>query len=528
MQPNWHPFAKESDFPETPNTPRLMRRINGKQILVLKTPNGYQACANQCPHEGYPLSEGCVDGEGVLTCQWHNWKFDLKTGENKYGGDELRIYPVKVENGEVWVNLADAPIEERVLRSKAHLQDAFSKNRYDQMSRELARLQALDVTDIQIAQWCIDWSWEHFEYGLTHAYAGLWDWITTAKNFSDAESKLICITEAIAHVADDILYRPKYPFETTALVFDEARFLEAIEQEDEAKAIALTRGAITENVNLDKLEALYSKAALSHYIGFGHGLIYVYKMFEMLRALTPDARTPILLNLTRYLIYAQREDLIPEFSQYATNLKNWGSGDNTLPQLNAWTDSSINKLMTQVLACSQQNPDDIHKQLLLVNAHHLLHFNTDCELASSVPVSKSASWLNVTHGLTFANAVGQQCRKFPELWPNGLLQMACFAGRNKAFVQPEPEHLNHLDHSTPVEAAIGTLMEKMLDHGLNAYIQSVHKLKVLMAGKAEIERLNPQEGKLILAAITRYINSPIKSKHTKRTAHQSLIRVNAE
>ena len=49
------------------------------------------ACNNRCPHEGYPLVEGALDAEScILTCHWHNWKFDLRTGANHYGGDNLR------------------------------------------------------------------------------------------------------------------------------------------------------------------------------------------------------------------------------------------------------------------------------------------------------------------------------------------------------------------------------------------------------------------------------------------------------
>jgi nitrite reductase/ring-hydroxylating ferredoxin subunit len=33
-------------------------RHDGRQILVLQTERGLYACANRCPHEGYPLSEG--------------------------------------------------------------------------------------------------------------------------------------------------------------------------------------------------------------------------------------------------------------------------------------------------------------------------------------------------------------------------------------------------------------------------------------------------------------------------------------
>lgn len=528
MEPNWHFFALEDAFPKTTNTPRLMRRLDGKQILVFKTSNGYHACANQCPHEGYPLSEGCADSEGVLTCQWHNWKFNLKTGANQYGGDELRIYPLRVEAGEIWVNLADAPVNTRIARSKSHLKNAFDDNRYDQISRELARLQALGVSDIPIAQWCIEWSWAHFEYGLTHAYAGLWDWINMSKQRSDIESKLICITEALAHVAEDVLYRPTYPFDTTALVFDENRFLEAIEQEDEAKAIALIRGAVAEHIRLDKLECLFSQAALSHYMGYGHALIYVAKMFEMLHALDNDMQLPLLLNLTRYLIYAQREDLIPEFSHYEKSLKKWGTGTTDLPDFSEWTDLGINKLLAEVTNCSHQPAHNIYKRLLLVNVHHLLHFDYQCEVATTVPVSKNASWLNVTHGLTFANAVRQQCVKYPDLWPQGLLQMACFAGRNQKFIRPDSAHLNSVDYSRSAEDALEALANKVLDHGLSDPIQSVHKLKTLMAGQAEMAHLNDSESKLVLAAITRYINSPLRGKHTKRTAYQSLIRVKAE
>ena len=60
---------------------KLVVRRQGRQILLMKTPRGLYACANRCPHEGYPLSEGVLTDGCVLTCNWHNWKFDLATGE---------------------------------------------------------------------------------------------------------------------------------------------------------------------------------------------------------------------------------------------------------------------------------------------------------------------------------------------------------------------------------------------------------------------------------------------------------------
>lgn len=72
-------------------------RHEGRQVLVLRTPNGVFACANRCPHEGYPLSEGVLTEGHVLTCNWHNWKFDVASGATLVGGDQLRRYPVRLK-----------------------------------------------------------------------------------------------------------------------------------------------------------------------------------------------------------------------------------------------------------------------------------------------------------------------------------------------------------------------------------------------------------------------------------------------
>jgi nitrite reductase/ring-hydroxylating ferredoxin subunit len=61
----------------------LAVKIDGRQIALFQGAGGsVRACNNRCPHEGYPLCEGHVDEGGVLTCRWHNWKFDLRTGAN--------------------------------------------------------------------------------------------------------------------------------------------------------------------------------------------------------------------------------------------------------------------------------------------------------------------------------------------------------------------------------------------------------------------------------------------------------------
>lgn len=49
-------------------------------ILLVHLRSGeIRAFAGACPHAGFPLADGDVDG-GVLTCSAHSWEFDLDTG----------------------------------------------------------------------------------------------------------------------------------------------------------------------------------------------------------------------------------------------------------------------------------------------------------------------------------------------------------------------------------------------------------------------------------------------------------------
>ena len=91
---------------------KVVRRA-GKQVLLIVAENKLFAIANRCPHEGYPLSEG-TEGPGcVLTCNWHNWKFDLASGEALVGRDPVRTYRLELRDGEIFVDLSDPPAEDQ-------------------------------------------------------------------------------------------------------------------------------------------------------------------------------------------------------------------------------------------------------------------------------------------------------------------------------------------------------------------------------------------------------------------------------
>jgi NAD(P)H-dependent nitrite reductase small subunit len=76
--------------------------VGGKDVAVFNVGGTFYAVDNTCPHRGGPLAEGEIEGCAV-TCPWHAWTFDLKTGESMT--DELTVacYEVKVEGGAVLV-----------------------------------------------------------------------------------------------------------------------------------------------------------------------------------------------------------------------------------------------------------------------------------------------------------------------------------------------------------------------------------------------------------------------------------------
>jgi nitrite reductase/ring-hydroxylating ferredoxin subunit len=499
----------------------LLVRIDGKQIALFDTAEGIRACDNRCPHEGYPLSQGSLSAGCILTCNWHNWKFNLDSGENLYGGDRLRTYPVEVRGDQIWVDITDRPYAERRANIEGSLHDAFDDHSYDRIAREIARLKNLGDDPLDALRLAIDWSWQRFEFGWTHAFAGMADWLLLYdENSNNQELQLVCLVESVAHTAYDALREPEYPFSEAVSSFDETIFLNAIEEEDERAAVAGIRGGLRDGLLFNDFEAALTEAALAHYNDFGHSLIYVTKAGQLIQRLGARVAEPLLLSLVRSIIYARREEKIPEFRGYAPALVDWGSGRGSEPSIAQWRKFGIDKSLKATVASSAADPEAIYGKLLMINTINLLSFDIDQQEKLHVSISGNVGWLDFTHGVTFANAVRKQCSRFPHLWSRGLLQMACFSGRNAAFTTPNYDLEKWA--LTDLKRDMKHLQGRVLDHGQGEYIVSVHWLKLALAVREEMQSLPDEQATYLGAALNRFINSPLKRRQARRTAHQSL------
>ncbi len=282
------------------------------------------------------------------------------------------------------------------------------------------------------------------------------------------------------------------------------------------------RGAIDAGLSFQAVERGLSRAALLHYNDFGHSVIYVSKIGKLVDRLGTSVFEPLLLSLVRSLIYSRREDRTPEFRRYAKMLDNWGQGSTVAnPDMHAWRKLGINKALELTASFSDTPAEQLYAALLGASARNMLAYDLAQQNKVNIPISDNVGWLDFTHGITFSNAVRLQCQKFPELWPAGFLQIACFLGRNASFTLPDPDLAtwNVADVNEFFTQAISDLH----DHDCTEFIVSAHLLKTVMAARSEAQENLPAEVREYLAAaINRFLNSPLKRKQARRTAHQAM------
>jgi nitrite reductase/ring-hydroxylating ferredoxin subunit len=85
--------------------PGEVRRVRAgeEQIALARIGDDFYAVQGACLHLQGPLGDGKLE-DHVLTCPWHGWQYDVRTGKNEFDlAIQLQTYDVRVENGEVRV-----------------------------------------------------------------------------------------------------------------------------------------------------------------------------------------------------------------------------------------------------------------------------------------------------------------------------------------------------------------------------------------------------------------------------------------
>jgi nitrite reductase/ring-hydroxylating ferredoxin subunit len=500
---------------------RKLVRHDGKQVLVIAQEGRLFAIANRCPHEGYPLSEGTLGPGCVLTCNWHNWKYDLASGAALVGRDPVRTYEVAERNGEIFLDLRDPPAEERRVRALRGIEAAILDNDRARMAREVARLAGagFDARDAVVRAFRLCNG--RLEDGMTHAHAAAADWLLLAARAETPAERLAAELEPLGHIAWDTEGAGEFPYPEGATEWDAAGFVAAIEAEDESAAVAHVRDALAQGLPYAKLRAAIGEAALAHYAAFGHCAIYTLKAGQLIDRLGEEIAEPILLALTRMVVRARREERLPEFRGYAQALAEWDGSGTAPARTSDFVGLSVDGALRQTLASSGRPMHELYDALLGTALFNLLHFDTTFERATDNAIADNVGWLDFTHALTFANACRHICEERRDLWPRAALQLALFLGRNRKYVRCSQDVARwHVDDR---EAFLADATKALYDHGIPEPIIACHRLKVLIALEDEV-RAAPDGvwAETACAAVNRYLSTPMKRHHGLRLAAQAI------
>ncbi len=99
----WIRVAAVSDCP--PGT--ALEVVAAERVLALFNVDGeFHAVDGICAHQGGPLGKGPVDG-ATVTCPWHGWQYDVRTGRHLLSRISQQVFPVRIEGDSVVVDVGE-------------------------------------------------------------------------------------------------------------------------------------------------------------------------------------------------------------------------------------------------------------------------------------------------------------------------------------------------------------------------------------------------------------------------------------
>ncbi len=315
MNEQLHEFSIGSPEDFSAHRPRMIR-AGDHRLLVVKTETGFSAISNACPHQGYGLMQGAYDS-GVVTCQWHNWKFDIATGACLAGEEDVDCHVAEVRDGEVIVTIrAHSPGEMRA-KLWPSFDTALREHRVGQLSRDTARLLRAQATPAEIVVRALADTNRRNDYGFDHGMATASDCLaltTGAHQSLHGDDRVLALAQALDGLSDDARHRTKRsePIQLESLPENFGKILmTAIDNENIEFVDQLVRSAILLNHDLSDLRQWMIRAASQHHYDFGHQAIYVQKAFELIDLAGAESAIHVVPTLAYGMAYGTKEDVLP-------------------------------------------------------------------------------------------------------------------------------------------------------------------------------------------------------------------------
>ena len=501
--------------------------VQDKRIALFRTSGGVYATDNRCPHQGYALVRGDVTGE-VLTCAWHNWKFELGTGTCRYGGENVRSYPVQIRDGQVLVDIADPPAETIRPELFASLTAALEDLDVGRMARDTMRLQRIGTPLADVVREGVRYAGTRAEYGWDHSLATLTDCLRMSEYFAES-LRALPVIQGLSVAADDLVRRPPRPrpdpvdpVAAYGSVRDAMRAYPVLvdaEQADDAEA--LLRGLIAAGLPPAQVRHTLLSAVTDHFLAYGHSMIFVQKAFEMLDHIGWAEADTVLSPLVPEMVLGTRYDKLPYMRKF---LRAWEAAEPDLAGLTARGGSGHFDAPGYYRALTDGSPQEALSSLVTAleagapvpavidvtgraAAERLARFDIELDLDDT----NEWNWLDVTHTLTYLNALRWAWAADPSPQVlRGLFHAAWFVQWTGQFDSRDPGRARPAPHPTQDAADVH---KAIAGHDPDAAVALVDGYT---GPRAELERA------LIQAAAEDHTGAPILVAHVVKTAQAAV------
>jgi nitrite reductase/ring-hydroxylating ferredoxin subunit len=402
---------------------RLVVGVEGQTVCLLLDGGEVRAIDNRCPHMGFPLHRGTVN-DGILTCHWHHARFDLCTGGTfEQWADELRRFPVEVDDGEIYVDLT--PRRDPVEHQRGRLQVGLERDISLVVAKAAIVLTEADPTGAGAFRAGLD-------FGVGRRGGGWFRGLTTLSCLMNLvprlapEERAAALYHGLSDVASDSAgEEPRFPLQP--LPGDELEparlarwfrgFVEVRDAEGAERAlVSAVRAGATQTELADMLFA----AATDHrYLDGGHALDFVNKALEALDVAGWDRAEAVLASLPAQLAFAERMEEANAWRNPVDLVALLEDAFARLPEALAGRRRDWDGRGALVETLISAEPAEILEALLAalhdggreVEVASAVSFAAATRIARFPTSNEFGDWDTALHSFTFANAVEQGLRR---------------------------------------------------------------------------------------------------------------------
>ena len=295
---------------------QLLAKTGAHGVCVFWHEGCAYAVDDRCPHMGFPLHRGTVE-HGLLTCHWHNARFDLATGDTLDPfADDVRAYPVVIEGDDVFLLVEPEP--DRVAHLQHRLAEGLEQGLTLVTAKAVLGLLEAGVPLADIVRTGVD-------YGTTYRAQGWGTGLTVLVAMANLlphladDDRALALVHGLSFVSRDTRNRPpRFPLaplgddsERAAPPGDRLaswyrRFIDTRSGDAAERTLAT---AIASGVGADDVHDMMTAAATDHvFLDEGHTLDFTSKAFEAVGLLGWSAAEPVLPTLVAQTAGAHRHE----------------------------------------------------------------------------------------------------------------------------------------------------------------------------------------------------------------------------